>query len=450
MARKPVQTGHHDSTFVASPNTQTLKASVSQKADALRTDALSNITKAKAAEKNQTEAHKNVIKYTVTSPDPVLAAEWKAKEEQYRKEAAYQTGVATVLYNRAREIEYQVGMDVEKVIYPKAKIDKAPSKKDKATGGTPQDSKKSEYKGIYVYNLPMVKSAYFSHLPSSPQAQSAGMKTSDPVDYKRAQYAWDRALEAGGGARGAIQMDRYLSTNIQARKSKKGETTDKQMYGFRFLYNPNEVQMTWGLQTEMHPDYIAGGFDKGTPFAQGLLASTISFSLMLNRIEDMKYLDKNGLIRVSGNSDVYLEERLQRPSLIDNPYPTFTTPDDSELRLIYKKGTMYDVEYLLKTIMGKNATYTSNLNGDTADWGWLNAAPVELHLGDGLRYRVRINGMSITHGMFNARMVPILSTLNLSCSRFYDGGDIANFTEIPPTSSKTTPAPGSTRTPGAS
>jgi hypothetical protein len=45
---------------------------------------------------------------------------------------------------------------------------------------------------------------------------------------------------------------------------------------------------------------------------------------------------------------------------------------------------------------------------------------VELHLGAGLRYRVRISSLDVNHIIFNERMVPILSKVSIQCTRYYD------------------------------
>jgi hypothetical protein len=82
---------------------------------------------------------------------------------------------------------------------------------------------------------------------------------------------------------------------------------------------------------------------------------------------------------------------------------------------------MHDLEYFFKTNNGPNGTFTSPYNGLTADSGWLRPSSMELHLGAGMRYRVRINEISINHAIFNARMVPILSTVRFVCGRFNDG-----------------------------
>ena len=175
------------------------------------------------------------------------------------------------------------------------------------------------------------------------------------------------------------------------------------MYGFKFLYNPTEVSMGWGIAEGVNPDVIQSGADGYiVPIGAGLNQSTVDFTLLLNRIGDMAYLDSNG--RIPG---------------ADDPYPgNFNKLED--LKMIYKKGTMYDLEYLFRTINGPNASYQSSLNDKTADRGFLLGAQVELHLGDGLRYLVRIGSLSINHTVFNDRMVPILSNVQISCHRFYD------------------------------
>ena len=172
------------------------------------------------------------------------------------------------------------------------------------------------------------------------------------------------------------------------------------------------VSMTWGINTEVNTQMESMGLDKSVPLTAGLYNSTISFELLLNRIEDMKYLDETGL-----KSQLFANILV---GLSENPYPQQGIPD-AEFRSIYKKGTMYDIEYLFKAVNGFNSQYNSSLNGLTADRGWLYALPVELHLGDGLHYLVRLTTLNVNHTMFNERMVPVLSTVTITCTRYYDG-----------------------------
>ena len=86
---------------------------------------------------------------------------------------------------------------------------------------------------------------------------------------------------------------------------------------------------------------------------------------------------------------------------------------------------MYDLEYLFKTVGGANATYTDSFDTKTADRGWLQGIQVELHLGAGMRYLVRVNSLDVNHMIFNDNMVPILSEVNISCSRFLNVKDVS-------------------------
>jgi hypothetical protein len=250
----------------------------------------------------------------------------------------------------------------------------------------------------YTYNAPMVQSAYFRD--NAPQGSTASSSVSGPGNYPDARNAFGIASET---AKGTIQMSRKFQDSTQFYNKKEISNQDLTMYGFKFLYNPNEVSMGWGIAEGFNPEVIQSGADGGFgTIGAGLFQSTVDFTLLLNRIGDMSYLDSNGLIS---------------PSI--NPYPNnFNTAED--LQMIYKKGTMYDLEYLFRTLNGPSAIYDSGLNGKTADRGYLTGAMVELHLGDGLRYQVRVGNISINHTLFNDRMVPLVSNVQLSCHRYVD------------------------------
>lgn len=258
----------------------------------------------------------------------------------------------------------------------------------------------------YKYNAPMVKTAYMSGY--SPQAISAANPDliTSPGNFKNAaNEAWKTSGDNGiAGAKGVIQMSSFLAQHTKITDTaKKQAFFDESMYGFKFLYNPNSVSMTWGINTEVNTQMESMGLDKSVPLTSGLFNSTITFELLLNRIEDMNYINESGLISSNAGS----------------PYPSPVSTND--LKMIYKKGTMYDIEYLFRAVNGYNAQYNSSLNGLTADRGWLYALPIELHLGDGLHYLVRLTTLNVNHNMFNERMVPTLTTVSLTCTRYYDG-----------------------------
>jgi len=240
----------------------------------------------------------------------------------------------------------------------------------------------------YKYNAPMVSSAY---LPiKGPNQISYG--DVGPGNYDNARKAWNN----GGLGRGVIQMDKQFVVSPGSAQGKASEANrvDPQLYGFKFLYNPSEVEMGWQIQQAMNPTFLASGADAFQIISADLLASTVSFTVLINRIADFSVKD------------------------FTTAYPSTVT--NQEYAKILERGTMYDLEYLFKTLNGPSATFTSPLNFETADRGWLRPAIVELHLGDRLRYRVRLATFGLKHSMFTDNMVPTLTSVSLTFARFND------------------------------
>jgi len=209
--------------------------------------------------------------------------------------------------------------------------------------------------------------------------------------------------------KGAIQMDRKTNTIELAANAKKEAALNKikfddKMYGFRFNYNPTTVNMSWGAIAGANPVYESAGKDPAAPMAQNLISSYLTFDIILNRIQDLALLDSTGKY-------IYGE----------NPYPWEISATDR--KTIVNKGTMYDLEYLFRTMHGYAfyTNFSSTLMGQTNDPGWLPVRPVELHLGNKLRYRVRISGLEVVHKIFSAKMVPLLSVVSITCMRYWDG-----------------------------
>jgi len=262
----------------------------------------------------------------------------------------------------------------------------------------------------YKYNAPMTSSSYLKFGPQVLSAKNDKLIT-NPGNWTNAKSAWKPDLSgAFSGAKGTIQMSQDLASDISANTHGTGKNpatglkNDTTPYGFKFLYNPTSVGMTWGIVESFSPQFEQSGQDIATAVGNGLLASTVTFSLILNRIEDMQHIKDS-----TGN---FLTENT-------SPYPT--TVDSAERGLIYDRGTMYDLEYLFRATGGYNSQYISSVgNMTTADKGWLMPMPVELHLGANLRYLVRVSTLDINHVIFNERMVPLFTTVNMTCTRYYD------------------------------
>jgi len=313
-----------------------------------------------------------------------------------------------------------------------------PSKPDNGAGTTIS----------YKYNAPMVTEAYLGKSIQSQMLGKPGLITS--ASFESTLDPW----KDGKSAKGVIRMSKHFADiapkpNNSNAPGNKGSSQiyDSTPYGMRFLYNPGTVSMAWGIVDSFSPQFESAGLDKAQNVSVGLMKSAITFSLMLNRIGDMSYINSQGNIKNVFDNLAQLSvdaaEALNTNALLLNsipgvdkvglktvptnaPYPN--TVDQKELQLIWNKGTMYDIEYLFRATGGYSSQYKSTLNGPTADKGWLQPIPVELHLGDGMRYLVRISSLDLQHLVFNERMVPVVSTVNITCTRYFDGPEM--FTTV--------------------
>ena len=318
--------------------------------------------------------------------------------------------------NQLKQFTVTVADQAAAITYKKTKKKKVPP--PGGTSGTGDSTVKTTgFSKDYKYNAPMISGSYFNLDSIQAKELQANGFYVDAGHYSDARQAW-----SGQGGRGTIQMDKYFLANYDTSvnaQDKLGQF-DPQMYGFKFLYNPTTVGMAWGSMSSMSPDFEAAGQDKFNPIMAGLASSTIAVSLLINRIEDMNILSTTGLKSSNARTDREVERALAQigNKAVQDAYPIEIPP--SELAEIYKRGTMYDLEYLFKTINGPNAVFLSSLNNYTADKGWIRPQVVELHLGQSMRYRGRITDLSVNHAVFDARMVPVLSTLNITFARFPD------------------------------
>lgn len=258
----------------------------------------------------------------------------------------------------------------------------------------------------YYYNAPAAKSIYFSS--STGNSLQTGLTKSQKALPSEMLNALTDAFKTPNGNRGAIQMysetSKYLAQRLKPTNKK--EVVDTNPYGFRFHYNPTSISLTYGSMDKMSPELMRDEmqvFNPVTPINVG----GVSFELYLNRIDDLSFIQSNGTLSLDGktfgSTEIYPE-----------------AVDATQLKQIYRKGTMYDLEYLFRALHGGQNDYQSVMRGKTSDIGWIARVPVELHLGDGLRYLVSLNSIGVNHVLFNDRMVPMLTVVTIQGSRFFD------------------------------
>jgi hypothetical protein len=255
----------------------------------------------------------------------------------------------------------------------------------------------------YYYNAPAMNSVYFTN-----NSLQTNLTSSQKAVPSTMLNALTDAFKTPNGNRGVIQTYSLTAKQLQKQLSDKQKKSgyDTKPYGFRFHYNPTSISMTYGSMDKLAPELMRDemqNFNAVTPINVG----GISFEIYLNRIDDLSFIKSNGTLSLGNQT---FESAILYPE----------TVDPSELKQIYRKGTMYDLEYLFRAIHGGGNDYTSILRGKTSDLGWISRAAVEVHLGDGLRFLVSLNNIGVNHVLFNDRMVPMLTVITIQGSRFMD------------------------------
>lgn len=252
------------------------------------------------------------------------------------------------------------------------------------------------------YNASATKDASFSTRASFLQRIMPSHNQASAVS--TASALWSTAA----GSKGMIVMSEQVLKAWNSGGARPGGAgPDPINYGFQFQYNPGTVAMSYFTSPNVDVTMMTSGTEMfnlaGVSGSQG----SVSFQIIINRIFDMQYITPSGTLKTGLSAkDVY-----SKP------------PTTTEIKDIYNKGTMYDIEYLLRVLMG--TTMKSYLRGDnTADMGWLPAMPVELHLGNNLRYLGTVNSVNLNHIIFNERMVPLFTTVDIAFARLpdYPGG----------------------------
>jgi len=282
--------------------------------------------------------------------------------------------------------------------------------KEASTVGTTDSSKTPTYTGSndtnqIIYNVGSVREAYHSANPN--YISELNLEVNSPKKVHDALQLWTSVKGHTGSSKGMIQswiVPSDTSTKVKPDGFGVSEV-NKARYAFQFLYNPPSVSMQFQGTPAIDVTMETSGRDKFPIMGSAATSSTVSFQILLNRMPDMRYYDPTTQLLKAGASAPSIND------LYGEHLPTTT-----DQKAIYNKGTMYDVEFLLRALLGY--TLPNTITGiPSADVGYVGAYPVELHLGLNLRYLVTIDGFNLTHTAFDKRMVPIFSTLTLTCSR---------------------------------
>lgn len=256
---------------------------------------------------------------------------------------------------------------------------------------------KPSSKGLQ-YNASTVQESYFSSTPAF--TKEMNITGNSPSALSSATQLWTSAKTSKGMI--VTSQQTLKAWNSGSQQPTSANKFDNHNYGFQFMYNPGTVNMSYYTSPNIDVTMMTSGQDlfnlSGVSGSQG----SVSFQVVINRIFDMQYYKADGTLKQGART------KYSKPPV-----------NAAEERMLWEKGTMYDIEFLLRTLMG--TTMSSYLRGEnTADMGWLPAMPVELHLGSKLRYLGTVNSFNLNHVIFNERMVPLFTTCDISFARLPD------------------------------
>ena len=271
------------------------------------------------------------------------------------------------------------------------------------------------------YNIPSVTEAYFQMTSGYESQVLLTNNANRPAIVNEAKELWVNA----GSHKGMIQSF-VIPKAIGNSSSSAGMTPElyankninTSKYAFQFLYNPGTIQMDYAGAPAVDIGLELSGRDKIPLIGSAATSSTISFQLLINRMPDMKYLGiENTAANISSRQDLGREYLVSNQDKFTKIYGQQVPVED--LEQIRDRGTMYDVEFLLRTLIGY--ALPSTLRGfTTSDVGYLGAYPVELHLGKSLRYLVTVSSFSLNHTIFTENMVPVFTNMTINCNRLPD------------------------------
>jgi len=189
-------------------------------------------------------------------------------------------------------------------------------------------------------------------------------------------------------------------------------------WGFQFLWNPTSISTVLARNANVVPSNL----DKFSA-SSGLFTAmeTLQFTITIDRIND--FASFRALLNTTYPGAPSFTDIAK--TYYTTGYPTTAVQDPaSQVQDLLRKGTMADVEYILRMLngSGKNGqVWVNALNRKTADLGFLQPTAVAIQFGpnpDSLSYIGWIESMQITHSVFTEDMIPIHTDINVSFNAF--------------------------------
>jgi len=225
-------------------------------------------------------------------------------------------------------------------------------------------------------------------------------------------YSYSQDLKNKRFERGKIFQDKVTAKVMNTSKlSVVSKKADVLQWGYQFMYNPETI--SYQTQDGSGIDWTYGSKDKAVVLSG---SQTISFDLLINRIPDMNYW-----AALNGQGDgrqAYASPQVTPPAAYGRQL------EDVEIEGIMKRGTEYDIEFLYRVLTGdpmKNSLLLEPgyaANALTSDIGYITKVPVWLYLHDNMRFFGSISNIGVMHRIFDQNMIPTLTRMSVTFTRY--------------------------------
>lgn len=278
-------------------------------------------------------------------------------------------------------------------------------------------------------------------------------------------HKWSRPLVAsesgmitpGGTRRGSVDKYRRgriwsaykANTYIVDSKGNKIWNKDNKEgngYGFQFLWNPESLSTSVAVTMDATPNQNDQWLG-----AVGLFPATEQFgiSIRLDRTNDFARAGARfGRPQKIAKGDAYSNDFITEAQ-VEDLLEEYKVKDGfkvskevrlSNLKDLFQRGTLGDLEYLFRAINGKgpsaNSTWVNPRGIETANIGWLQPNLVHIDIGP-LSYLGWVTNITITHTMFTQDMIPIRTEVQMAFNTLATAGIGSQFSD-----SRNTQGPG--------
>jgi hypothetical protein len=317
------------------------------------------------------------------------------------------------------------GTDGQEIYYPGYYVPvtaaNAPSSTD-SSDSTDQVQTTDSTKG-FKWNLPPHKWSMPFMSSQSPMAIEDSKRGASSDSYRRGRI-WS-AYKAN-----TYSLTTDPKTGKQTKTWNKAASDDKG-WGFQFLWNPESLSTSVAVQMDATPNVNDQWLG-----AAGLFPATETFSIniRLDRTNDFaragaRFGRPTKVAKEDPGAGDYTRavvyDDLVADYKVSSGFPKGKSEIIDDLKDLFKRGTLADLEYLFRAVNGKGPDDTTpwvNPRGiQTANIGWLQPNLVHIDVGP-LSYLGWITNIQITHTSFTQDMIPMRTDVQMSFNTLATAG----------------------------